>query len=150
MGCGWAEKCCMQTLETEITYQGRTLRQLKRSGLIAIYDVRNAGELLYGYEVIKIKIAPEREVFGKMYPERELYPSSAKDSPDWGTTAWSFGRNYKKEAMAMFNGLAKKEVKDVPQSRPEHSTKPRGRVLTPDPQKAAGKHSRRARGRATL
>jgi len=103
----------MQTLETELTYQNRTLRQLKRTGMIAIYEVRNAGEMLYGYEVIKIKVAPEREVFGKLYPERELYPSSAKESTDWGTIAWSFGRNQKNEALAMFNGLIKKANKPV-------------------------------------
>ena len=40
----------MKKLETEIKYQGRTLRQIKREGMAAIYDVRNAGNMLYGYE----------------------------------------------------------------------------------------------------
>jgi len=101
----------MKPLETEIQFQGRTLRQLKRSGMIAIYELRNEGELLYGYEVIRIKVAPPQEVFGKSYPERELYPSSRKDNPDWGTIAWSFGTKQKREAMSMFNGLVKKELR---------------------------------------
>jgi hypothetical protein len=105
----------MQRLATELRSQNRTLRQLKRAGLIAIYDVRNEGGLLYGYELIRIKVAPEEEKFGKLYPERELYPSSARESNDWGTIAWSFGRNQKKEAFAMFNGLLKKERKALAQ-----------------------------------
>jgi hypothetical protein len=101
----------MQTLATELRVQNRTLRQLKRTGLIAVYELRNDGRLLLGFEVIRIKVAPEQEMFGKLYPERELYPSSSKESNDWGTIAWSFGRNQKKEALAMFNGLLKKERK---------------------------------------
>lgn len=101
----------MQPLATDLKSQNRTLRQLKRTGLVAIYDVRNEGEMLYGFEVIKIKVAPASEVFGRQYPERELYPSSAKESPDWGTIAWSFGTMQKRQALAMFNGLAKRAKK---------------------------------------
>ena len=101
----------MNTLETELTVQSRTLRQLKRTGMAAIYELRNEGESLLGYEVIRIKVLPDREVFGKHYPEAEAYPSSRKSSDDWGTIAWSFGRNQKSVALAMFNGLVKKERK---------------------------------------
>jgi hypothetical protein len=101
----------MQTLATALKTQNRTLRQLKRTGLIAIYDVRNEGQMLYGFEVVKIKVAPEAEIFGKQYPERELYPSSAKESADWGTVAWSFGTTQKRQALAMFNGLVKNSSK---------------------------------------
>ena|ERR1700757_3417110 len=101
----------MQTLETEFEYQGRTLRQLARVGRVAIYEVRNAAEILYGYEVIVIKVAPAEEKFDRQYPERELYPSSAKNSNDWGRIAWSFGRNFRKEAFAAFNGLVGKQSK---------------------------------------
>jgi hypothetical protein len=106
----------MEALATELTFQGRTLRQLKRIGRIAIYDVRNRGNMLYGYEVIEIKIAPAEEIYGKFYPERELYPSSAKNSDDWGSIAWSFGAQHKKKAFAMFNGLVKRrsEGRGVP------------------------------------
>ena len=58
------------------------------------------------YEVIRIKRAPAEEKFGKFYPERELYPSSAKNSLDWGTIAWSWGRNQKEQAFSQFKGLA--------------------------------------------
>ena len=101
----------MKRLELQIEYQGRTLRQLKRIGTVAIYEVRNKAETLYGYEVAMIKVTPAGEKFGKLYPERELYPSSSKNSDDWGTIAWSFGRNFKKEALAAFNGLVRKQSK---------------------------------------
>jgi hypothetical protein len=119
-GCGsevgedpWREESevkAMRTLATVVRYQGRALRQLKRVGSVAIYDVRNAGNMLYGYEVIIIKVAPREEVFGKEYPERELYPSSTKNSEDWGTLAWSYGIRQKLKAIAAFNGLVKAEV----------------------------------------
>ena len=97
----------MKTLPVQFKHQGRTLRQLKRNGLVAIYDLRGKGNALYGYEVIIIKIAPAGTVFGKQYPERELYPSSSKESDDWGTIAWSYGCNDKMRALARFNGLVK-------------------------------------------
>src|SRR5208282_4503374 len=101
----------MEPLETTLKVQGRTLRQLRRVGMIAIYELRNPGQLLLGYEVIRIRVKPAQEVFGRQYLERECYPSSARDSPDWGTIAWSFGRNQRREAMAMFNGLVGNERK---------------------------------------
>lgn len=64
----------MEAPKKELKFRGRTLRQLKRTGMIAIYDVRNAGQMLYGYEVIRIKVKPSGEVFVKSYPEREAYP----------------------------------------------------------------------------
>jgi hypothetical protein len=44
--------------------------------------------MLVGFEVIRIKIAPAETKFGKFYPERELYPPSAKNSSDWVDVAW--------------------------------------------------------------
>ena len=102
-----AERPDMKELEREIRYQGRILRQLKREGTTAIYEVlSDGGGFLYGYEVIRIKRVPAEEKFGKSYPERELYPSSAKNSLDWGTIAWSWGRNQKEHAFGQFKGLA--------------------------------------------
>ena len=54
----------MKTLPTETVYQGRILRQIKRQGMAAIYEVRNKGNTLYGYEVIIITIEPAKEVRG--------------------------------------------------------------------------------------
>jgi hypothetical protein len=99
----------MTRLDTELKYQGRTLKQIKRQGRIALYELYGANGLLYGYELIVIKIAPEEEIFGKTYPERELYPSSSKNSDDWGKIAWSFGisENQKQRAFDGFTTIAK-------------------------------------------
>jgi hypothetical protein len=97
----------MKTLKTEIKHEGRTLRQIKRDAMVALYEVRGAGNALYGYEVIKIKIAPAEVIMDKMYPEREVYPSSRKNSDDWGSIAWSYGCNDKNRALARYNGLVK-------------------------------------------
>ena len=38
------------------------------------------------YEVFRIKIKKAEEVFGKIYPKREVYPPSE----DFGMTAWAY------------------------------------------------------------
>jgi len=101
----------METLPKVIQSDGRTLRQIKREGMTAIYDVRNDGNCLYGYEVIIIRVLPAKVIFNRQYPERESYPSNSKQSSDWGSLAWSFGRKDKLRALAMFNSLVKKEAK---------------------------------------
>lgn len=99
----------MKTLQTKFKYQSRTLRQLKREGRVAIYELLGRGEVLYGYEVVIIKIRPAEIVFEREYPEREVYPSSSKESSDWGSIAWSYGRNYLSDALKRFDGLVAEE-----------------------------------------
>jgi hypothetical protein len=79
-------------------------RPLQGDGIRPIEPV-----LLYGYELIVIKIAPPAEIFSKSYPERELYPSSAKNSEDWGKIAWSFGisETQKQRALEGFTKMVK-------------------------------------------
>jgi hypothetical protein len=76
----------MQTLETEFKVQDRTLRQLKRIGHAAIYELFGPTGLLYGYEVVVIRIRKEHEAFGRHFPEMESYPATTA----WGTEGWSF------------------------------------------------------------
>jgi hypothetical protein len=100
----------IEPLSTTISFQGRTFRQLRRSGNVAIYDIRNAANTLYGFEVIVIKTLPAEMICGKFYPERESYPSSSKNSNDWGTIAWSFPAKGRLQALAAFNGLVKRQT----------------------------------------
>lgn len=72
----------MELLETELTYQGRILRQLKRQGQVALYQMESP----YGYEVVVIRVEKGREKFGKFYPDHEIYPSSEQ----WGDYGWSY------------------------------------------------------------
>jgi hypothetical protein len=76
----------MIELEREITTHGRVLRQRKREGRIAIYELHHPVAGLIGYEVIVIEIRKAGEVFGREYPDREAYPSNE----DWGTLGWSY------------------------------------------------------------
>jgi len=52
---------------------------VKRTKRKAIY-VRSDGY----YEIFKIKVSPAETVFGKSYPEREVYPCNE----DFGFSAW--------------------------------------------------------------
>jgi hypothetical protein len=61
----------VKELSTEIRWQGQIYRQIKRDGLIAIYEVRGDGERLLGFEVIKIQVHAAGELLGRWYPHRE-------------------------------------------------------------------------------
>ncbi len=54
-----------------------TLKQVWREGDRAIYEYHG------GFEVIHIKTAPAQTIYGRDYPEREVYPTDN----DWGTYA---------------------------------------------------------------
>jgi hypothetical protein len=93
----------MQILETELKIQNRTLKQLKRQGRVAIYELLGRGGVLYGYEVVIVKIRPAENAFGRDYPEREGYPANE----DWGHLAWSYPTDGIREAEKRFDGLLK-------------------------------------------
>jgi hypothetical protein len=107
----------MKTLPLEFRHDGRTLRQIKRTSTAAIYQLFGAGEISYGYEVIKIKGQRESKKFGRAFPFRELYPASS-----WfGTRGWSFGRNHLRLAMEKFDRLVQAEVARLSPPAPGHA-----------------------------
>lgn len=78
----------MQKLDKIITKGlDNSLHQVRREGEFAIYEmmVGNKPTRAPMYEVIHIRHCKEREMFGKVYPEREVYPSSES----WGTHGWT-------------------------------------------------------------
>jgi hypothetical protein len=95
----------MKPIDKEFTVHGRTLNQLARSATAAIYEIRGMKNLLYGFEVIRIKVKPQTEVFGRVSVEQEVYPSSSQ----FGRMGWSFGSNDRKAAFARFDKLAQAE-----------------------------------------
>jgi hypothetical protein len=99
----------MKQLATEFTHHGRTLRQLKRTRTAAIYELIGAQGLLYGYEVIRIREQKQREVFGKIREEHEVYPSDS----EFGRMGWSYGRNYRKETFERFYRIATSEPENL-------------------------------------
>jgi hypothetical protein len=51
------------------------------------------------YEVFRIKVSPPKTMFGKDYPEREVYPGNE----DFGSWAWCFSK--KTEAEEIYKNL---------------------------------------------
>ena len=72
----------MEHLSTTHAANGYEYEQVWRKGMTAIYKQLRTEDT---YEVIKIKISPASEVFGKSYPEREVYPGNE----EWGKLAWT-------------------------------------------------------------
>jgi hypothetical protein len=87
-------------LATEISAQGRTYKQIKRRGQVALYELSVKGELR-GFEVIVIQIHAAGERFGKWYPTREGFPSSES----WGTSGFSYLASNKDGAERRFAEL---------------------------------------------
>jgi hypothetical protein len=63
---------------------GFTYTQVLREGKSCIYH-QTSGEIPIAFEVFTIKVMLERNVFGKIYPEKEVFPSDE----DFGQTAWT-------------------------------------------------------------
>lgn len=98
----------MDQISMEFEFQGRTLRQLCRTGMVALYEMVGQQGMTYGFELVIIKISPACEIMGRAYPEREAYPSSVKGSNDWGTIAWSYGRGERAIAEQGFDCLCRR------------------------------------------
>jgi hypothetical protein len=95
----------VKLLPAELTCQNRTLKQLKRQGRVAIYELFGQGRVLYGYEVVIVKILPAKNIYGRDYPEREGYPANE----DWGDLAWSYPNTALETAMKHFDSLVNDE-----------------------------------------
>jgi len=74
-----------EPLDNEFRADGFELKLVKREGDFAIYS-KGRGDKIYGYEVIKVKKNKGGEMFGKMIPPREGYPSNEA----FGTWGWYF------------------------------------------------------------
>lgn len=69
-----------------------SVRKIKRDGKICLYE-RSDGN----YEVFLVKVQPQTSMFGKVYSERETYPSNE----DFGNSAWCFSN--KESALECYN-----------------------------------------------
>jgi hypothetical protein len=76
----------VETLAAEFSWQGRRYRQLKRVGMVALYEIFGADNNVFGFEVVWIRVHSAGERFGKWYEKREGYPASES----WGTYGWSY------------------------------------------------------------
>lgn len=90
----------MLKLQNELTVSGvgspaPTATKLKEKENIYLYQRSDSNV----FEVFIAKTAKQGEVFGKEYPERELYPCNE----DFGKTAWCY--NSLEKAIKKFNSL---------------------------------------------
>lgn len=78
--------------------------RIKKEGRFYIYEQKDPklGNIV-GYEVIRAKISPRRELYGVIYPEYEKYPSKS----DFGKCGWYHETLSKAEEE--FNSLLEKE-----------------------------------------
>jgi hypothetical protein len=75
----------METLKTHFTKNGFTFEQIKRTGNVAIYKKTKPEHQFYVYEVIVIEERKPCELFGKLMPATEIYPSSEQ----WGANGFT-------------------------------------------------------------
>jgi len=83
----------VQALPLITGHSDHTLKQVWRDETHAVYKHFGYYGQFIGWESILIKVAPARRIFGKDYPDREVYPSHE----DFGRYALSVGAQYDKE-----------------------------------------------------
>jgi hypothetical protein len=80
----------VQPLQLGLGHSDHTLEQVWRDKTHVVYRHFGSHGQFIGWEAILIKVAPARRVFGKDYPQREVYPSNE----DFGQYALSVGPQY--------------------------------------------------------
>lgn len=75
---------------------------IRRKGLVCL--VKRSKINRFHFEVVRIRIAPEETSFGKLYPEREVYPPSE----DWGTHGFTI--NDENRAHKAFDEMVAEEL----------------------------------------
>jgi hypothetical protein len=91
----------MQTLEFPFIRNGFHQDLLKREGLVC--SVKRSKPSHWHFEVVKLRVAPHETIFGRDYPERELYPADE----DWGQTGFTLPYNQPHLAYEAFELLYK-------------------------------------------
>ena len=91
----------MKILSKEIKTNGTTYKQIKRDSYRAMY-LSNEGY----YEVFRVDVKPDMEVFGKLIPEHEHYPTTN----EFGMITWC--TRDKERAEEIYEGIEPKQEKD--------------------------------------
>jgi hypothetical protein len=73
----------MKKLDETFVKHGHFYKQVWRDERAAVYEYRNKRGAVCGYEAIRIRIRPERILFGVAREARELYPADSQ----WGKLA---------------------------------------------------------------
>ena len=75
----------MKPLEREINLNGYTYVQVLNGKRTYVYEQRGISNKRYFEVFIKINLEP-KEIMGKKYPEREVFPKN----DDFGISAWTY------------------------------------------------------------
>lgn len=75
----------MLTLSKKIRKNGFDYVQVLRGKRSCIYEQKVTSKISY-YEVFLIVVKPEKIIFGKILPDREVFPKNE----DFGLAAWSY------------------------------------------------------------
>lgn len=100
------DKSKMVTLPLLLRKNGFSYYQVFRGSRSCLY-AQKVHENLNCFEVFLIKVKPLQKLFGKLMPEREIFPPNEA----FGHWAWSF-RNYE-DALRKFNELENNMGKDI-------------------------------------
>jgi hypothetical protein len=99
----------------EFGTNGLCYRQIRRVGMVTLYEVSNQAGKLYGYEVAIIRVAKARdarEFAGRRFeaqPAREIYPSNEY----FGTYGWYWPEERLSDAKAKFRELVEGPAKPL-------------------------------------
>jgi hypothetical protein len=75
----------MITLPNDIRKNGFSYKQVLRGDRSCIYEQR-VGQKIIAFEVFMIRVMQEKSFMGKIFKEREIFPSNE----DFGKTAWTY------------------------------------------------------------
>ena len=98
----------MKRLTDILRKNGFTYSKILREGNVAIYEQHYSKTISY-FEVFLIRVKPEQNLFGRFYPEKEVFPGNS----DFGRSAFSY---YSLDrAKERFDLLVQKEKNNNPQ-----------------------------------
>ena len=80
-------------------------RQVYRSNEFAIYSQALAGVSPVAFELVRIRVEPKKQIHGKSYPRREVYPNAEA----WGSDAWTL--HSKADAIAKLRTVRRRVIK---------------------------------------
>ena len=92
----------MKLIAAEFNKGGFTHKVIDRRGRVLLVERRHRDVAHPHWEVVRIRVSPEKVVFGVPRPECEVYPSSE----DWGKRGWTYLTL--EDARAKFDSLTTK------------------------------------------
>jgi hypothetical protein len=92
----------MKVIAREFTKSGFAHKVIERRGMVLLVERQHRDVSAPHWEVVKLRVSPERVVFGLPRPESEVYPSSEA----WGKNGWTYSTL--EAARAKFDSLTQK------------------------------------------